>query len=709
MITLLALIVALVPQIIPAPAQMQVQDGSFILSEKTEKNIIFKLDPKCGLPEEGYTLEVTPRRIKAVASSEAGLFYARQTLSQLEMDGAVPCVKIKDYPRFRWRGFMVDAARHFMSVDEIKKHIDILSQYKINVMHWHLTDDQGWRIEIKKYPALTEVGASRIEFDGTVTEGYYTQEDVKEVVAYAAQHFITVVPEIEMPGHSMAAIRSIPELSCDKLPVKNFYTWGSPDIVLCPGSEFTFQFLEDVVAEVAPLFPGQYMHIGGDECKKVRWEKCPACQARIAAEGLKADDAGTAEEKLQSYAVKRMEGILAKYGKSLVGWDEILEGGLSPNATVMSWRGEKGGIQAAREGHDVVMTPGSGGLYLNHYQGDPKAEPECYAHHSVLQVPYDYNPVPAELTAEEAKHILGVQGNLWSEYIYSDAMRDYLTFPKMFAVAETAWTPLEKKDFASFCQRLDAACARLDAIGVTYHMPLPEQPGGSYGQMAFRDSAVLTFTTSRPMDMVYTLDGSKPTAASARYTGPIVVKESGLLRIATLSSYGKLSEERLITLEKMEPIPALHPENLTGKLSVRHTPGCFTIPHDIPFGTQWTCTELDDIRKLPKLYPFNGNMQDPKFFAAEAEGYFKVPETGTWQFSSLYDEVWIDGRLLIDNRGEIKKNFRHDGALVLEEGIHHVKVVFLSNVNGGWTTARNKGEVLTRLVGTEKWKNLSIR
>ncbi|MBR3990476.1 MAG: beta-N-acetylhexosaminidase, partial [Bacteroidales bacterium] len=339
MIKLLALIAALVPQLIPAPAHMQVQDGCFILSEKTQKNMVFKLDPKCGLPEEGYTLEVTPRRIKAVASTEAGLFYARQTLSQLEQDGSFPCVRIEDYPRFRWRGFMVDAARHFMSVDEIKKHIDILSQYKINVMHWHLTDDQGWRIEIKKYPLLTQVGATRTEFDGTVTKGYYTQEEVKEVVAYAAEHFITVVPEIEMPGHSMAAIRSIPELSCDKLPVKNFYTWGSPDIVLCPGSEFTFQFLEDVVAEVAPLFPGQYMHIGGDECKKVRWEKCPACQARIAAEGLKADDAGTAEEKLQSYAVKRMEGILAKYGKSLVGWDEILEGGLSPNATVMSWRG----------------------------------------------------------------------------------------------------------------------------------------------------------------------------------------------------------------------------------------------------------------------------------------------------------------------------------------------------------------------------------
>ena len=720
MIKLIAIIFALVPQIIPAPAEMQVRDGVFTVSEKNQ--VKYVLDSKAKIPAEGYTIDITRTRAKVVASTPAGLFYARQTIAQLEMAGQaghdvipgqtgnlIPCVKIKDYPRFRWRGLMIDASRHFMSVEQIKQHIDILSQYKINTLHWHLTDDQGWRIEIKKYPRLTEVGAVRTEFDGTVTEGYYTQEQVKEVVAYAAERFITVVPEIEMPGHSMAAIRSYPELSCDKQPVGNFYTWGSPDIVLCPGSEFTFQFLEDVIAEIAPLFPGQYVHIGGDECKKVRWEKCPACQARIAAEGLKADEKGTAEEKLQSYAVRRMEGILAKYGKSLVGWDEILEGGLSPNATVMSWRGEKGGIQAAREGHDVVMTPGSGGLYLNHYQGDPKAEPEGYAHHSILQVPYDYNPVPAELTAEEAKHILGVQGNLWSEFIYTDYMRDYLTFPKIFAVAETAWTPLEKKDFASFCQRLDAACQRLDALGVAYHMPLPEQPGGSISQIAFRDSAVLTFTVSRPMEMVYTLDGSKPTATSARYEKPIVVKESGMLRIASLSSYGKLSAERTVSFQKMEPIPALHPETLTGKLSVRHTPGAFIIPHDIPLNAVWTACELEDIRRIPKLYPFNGNMQDPKFFAAEAEGFFKVSDTDAWQFSSLYDEVWIDGRLVVDNRGDIKKNFRHDGSLVLEKGIHHVKVVYLSNVNGGWTTARNKGEVLVRRAGTEKWRNIDIR
>lgn len=705
MIKLLAILLALVPQIIPAPAEMQVQDGSFIVTEKNRSKMEFKLDPKCGLPEEGYTLEVTRTRVKAVASTEAGLFYARQTLSQLEQNGEIPCVKIKDYPRFSWRGYMVDASRHFLSVEKIKQYIDILARYKINRMHWHLTDDQGWRIEIKKHPPLTEIGAKRTEFDGSVTQGYYTQDQIREVVAYAAERFVTVVPEIEMPGHSMAAIRAYPELSCEKQPIGNFYTWGSPDVVLCPGSEFTFQLLEDVVAEVSALFPSEFFHIGGDECKKIRWQTCPACQARIKAEGLVADDEFIAEEKLQSYAVKRMEQILQKYGKRLVGWDEILEGGLSPNATVMSWRGEKGGIQAAREGHDVIMTPGTGGLYLNHYQGDPKAEPECYAHHSILQVPYDYNPVPAELTAEEAKHILGVQGNLWSEYIYSDYMRDYLTFPKMFAVAETAWTPLEKKDFPDFCARLDAACAWLDTQGVAYHMPLPEQPGGSCSQIAFEDKAVLEFTTSRPMTMVYTLDGSEPTASSARYEGPITVKESGMLRIASLTNYGKLSLVRDIVLEKMQPIPALHPENPEG-IRCRSTVGAFRIPYDISQDAVWTPNQVKSLREIPKIYPQDYNMQKPQFFAAEAEGYFKVSSTDTWYFSTLYDELWIDGRLVVDNRGEVKKNYRHDGTLVLEEGIHHFRLVFLSNVTGGWITARNKGEVLTRKAGSDDWKSL---
>ena len=366
---LLTLILAAALQLIPAPAQIQVRGGSFKVDPA---KMSFVADPASGLPEEGYTIDVTRARVKVVASTEAGLFYARQTLRQLEENGRIPCVKITDYPRFRWRGFHVDPCRHFLSVEETKKQIDILSSYKMNVMHWHLTDDQGWRIEIKRYPRLTEVGGARTEFDGSVHEGYYTQDQIREVVAYAAERHVTVVPEIEMPGHARAAIAAYPGLSCTKETEHPQNMWGSPNIVMCPGSEFTFEFLAGVIDEVCALFPSEYIHIGGDECLKVKWEHCPACQARIRAEGLKADATGTAEEKLQSYAVHRMEGILAAHGRKLIGWDEILEGGLSPNATVMSWRGEKGGIAAALEGHDVIMTPSKEGMYLDHVQGDPK-------------------------------------------------------------------------------------------------------------------------------------------------------------------------------------------------------------------------------------------------------------------------------------------------------------------------------------------------
>ena len=441
--------------IIPAPVSTEVGDGSYKMTGK-KNEIVMRVDRRMDLPsKEGYVLTVDAKGIKAKAPSEAGLFYARQTLSQLiRPDGTVPYVKIVDYPRFAWRGVHIDPCRHFLSVEEVKKEIDILSQYKINTMHWHLTDDQGWRIEIKKYPRLTEVGAWRTEFEGGTHGGFYTQDEIREIVAYAAERFVTIVPEIEMPGHAMAAIRSYPELSCTMEPVGNFANWGTSDLVYCPGKETMFEFMDNVIAEVAALFPSEYIHIGGDECPKTRWEKCPDCQARIQAEGLVADEHFTAEEKLQSYAVRRAEKILEKYGRKLIGWDEILEGGLSPNATVMSWRGEKGGIAAALEGHDVIMTPGSEGMYFDHYQGDSRVEPVTIGKLTTLQKVYNYDPIPAALKENgKAHHVKGVQANLWSEYIYSDAQRDYMLFPRAFALAEIAWSPVEVKNFDDFCAR----------------------------------------------------------------------------------------------------------------------------------------------------------------------------------------------------------------------------------------------------------------
>ena len=702
---LLTLLATAIINIIPEPVSVQVQDGCFNMKGCKDR-IHCTIDPSSGIAPEGYTLTVTRKRIDITASDEAGIFYAKQTLNQLvQPDGKVPCVKITDYPRFKWRGFHIDPCRHFLSVDEIKKQIDILSQYKMNRMHWHLTEDQGWRIEIKKYPRLTEVGAWRTEFDGSVYGGYYTQDEIRDVVAYAAERFVTVVPEIEMPGHAISAIRAYPWLSCTGEEVKTFYTWGTPDISLCPGKESTFEFLDDVIAEVVELFPSEYIHIGGDECRKNRWENCPLCQARINELGLVSDEKGTAVEKLQSYAVNRMEGILAKYGRKLIGWDEILEGGLTPGATVMSWRGEEGGIKAAADGHDVIMTPGSGGMYLDHYQGDPKIEPVAIGKYTTLEKAYSYDPVPKVLVENGmAGHVIGVQCNNWSEYIYTDSHRDYMLFPRAFAVAEIAWTQLDRKDWESFNHRVDAACKKLDERGVTFHIPLPEQPEGSCNELAFIDKTTVKLKTTRPERIVYTLDGSEPTAASAEYTSPLEFTSDAVLKTASVTSWGRMSNVRTINIRKMDPLPAMAPGNVFEGMHARRADGRFLNWNEAT-GAEWHEVEMERLRDLATLEPYDRNLPDStRFYAAEAEACFKVKETGVYRFSSDCDAVWIDGRLLIDNGDEIKRYSRHDAELALEKGIHKVRAVFVFNILGGWNTLKNKTDVQIRKSGDDEWK-----
>ena len=511
------------PALIPAPVSMSMLKGSFVFTAKT-KIIIPSPDtetkiaadflaqlvnnPTGTIPEvvqgtrpekgsvlmaydtavknpEGYKLAITPKRIVITAKSPAGFFYAVQTIRQLLpvqvenkklVEGltlAVPACIIEDEPRFPYRGMHLDVSRHFFPVESIKKYIDILALHKINTFHWHLTDDQGWRIEIKKYPKLTETGAYRketvvghagrppLKFDGIRYGGFYTQEEVKEIVAYAKARFITVIPEIEMPGHAMAALASYPSLGCTGGPYEVNTKWGVMDDVFCAGKEETFTFLEDVLTEVIDLFPGTYIHIGGDECPKARWQKCPLCQKRIREEGLKD------EHELQSYFIRRIEKFLTSKGRKLIGWDEILEGGLAPEATVMSWRGIKGGIAAAQLKHDVIMTPNTY-VYLDYYQCEPQDQPLAIGGYLPLERVYSFNPVPADLTPEEQKYIIGFQGNVWAEYIATPEHMQYMAFPRAFAVAETAWTPDGKKDFEDFLARLNVLKQRYDALGINY-------------------------------------------------------------------------------------------------------------------------------------------------------------------------------------------------------------------------------------------------
>ena len=544
--------------------KLKVSTGYEVRLSDKKGNITIQITPSLKMAEEGYRLSVTAKGVTIKAKTANGAFYGMQSFMQLlpaqvesatKVEGVkwvAQCCNIEDAPRFGYRGFHLDPCRHFITVENVKKQLDLMSMFKVNTMHFHLTEDQGWRIEIKKYPKLTTIGSIRTEGDGSSYGGYYTQEQIKEIVDYAAKRYITVIPEIDLPGHMMAAIAAYPNLSCKGEKWSPRTVWGIEDLVMCAGKEDMFNFLGDIFDEIVPLFPGKYFHIGGDECPKTSWKNCPTCQKRIKDEGLQAEGKHTAEERLQSYVIKRVEKMLEKRGRKIIGWDEILEGGLSENATVMSWRGTQGGIEAAMQKHDVIMTPGSDGMYLDWYQGDSKIEPVTIpSPPRYLSSTYNYNPVPDTIkTLGLAHHILGVQCNNWSEYMYTNAKMEYMMYPRAVALSEIAWSPLNKKNFKDFCRRLDANSIRLDEHNITYHMPLPEQPYGSCDKVVITKDTTVTFTTSRPIKMVYTLDGTTPTPSSTVYTVPISVSGNTIIRIATVLPTGKMSKIRTVEVEK---------------------------------------------------------------------------------------------------------------------------------------------------------------
>ena len=505
------------------------------------------------LPAEGYELNVDGEGIEVRASQFPGFLYALQSLEQLlpaavygtepAPDAAweVPCVKIADAPRFAYRGMHLDVARHFFSVDEVKRYIDVMAIHKLNTLHWHLTDDQGWRIEIKRYPELTAVGSIRKAtvvrkewgtYDGTPYGGFYTQDEIRDVVKYAADRGVTVIPEIDLPGHMLAALTAYPELGCTGGPYEVWGRWGVADDVLCPGREKTFEFLEGVLTEVMELFPSEYIHIGGDECPKVRWEKCPRCQAKIRQLGLKDDGEHTAEHYLQSYVTDRIGKFLAQHGRRIIGWDEILEGRAPSDAVVMSWRGSEGGIAAAKLGHDVIMTPNSH-FYFDYYQSlDTDAEPFGIGGYIPMEQVYSYDPAFPELTPEQQKHILGVQANLWTEYVLSDEHLEYMLLPRLAALSEVQWCQPETKDWNRFIGsfRMDEIYSQMGyefakhIFGVTASYAVDPEKGG----------VVMTLTTQGGAPIRYTLDGSDPTASSPLYKAPVTIGESCTFKAAAL-------------------------------------------------------------------------------------------------------------------------------------------------------------------------------
>jgi hexosaminidase len=717
------------PSIIPKPLHMDVGSGIFhltletkividskssearevgeFLAEKLRRSTGYPLDigPKAGkvkdgsillrtadspakMGNEGYRLSSSKSGVKIEAFTAAGLFYGVQTLLQLlpaevegqmqpaDADWSIPFVRIEDAPRFVWRGAHLDVGRHFFPKEFIKKYIDLLAMYKINTFHWHLTEDQGWRIEIKKYPRLTDIGAWRRETmdDGTPHGGFYTQDDIREVVAHAKKRFVSVIPEIELPGHCQAALAAYPELSCSGGPFKVGTEWGIIYDVYCPGNDQTFEFLQDVLSEVIDLFPSDYIHIGGDEVPKLRWQNCAKCQARIRQEGL--ED----EQELQSYFVKRIESFLNGKGKRLVGWDEILEGGLAPNATVMSWRGVIGGIEAANSGHDVVMTPTSH-CYFDYYQG-LFDEPWAIGGFLPLDKVYSFEPVPAELSEAKARHVLGAQANVWTEYIEDSQQAEYMLLPRILALSEVVWTKKDLRSFPDFSGRIVTHYDRLAAKGVNFRLPPPDGLGGK--KLISEPTQVQIFPPFPGAEVRFTMDGTDPTRESPLLpAGPIDIANSAVVKARTFLRRGRMSRVISTSFSRIDP-------DRNGLDYFYYEGDWLRLP------------DLDGMKPLRAGVCYDISFepagQRGENFALLFNGYLDVPQPGEYTFTISADDgaaLVIDGQEVVRNDGlfwipELS------GRIQLEAGYHSLRISYFQK------TGDRRLDILCEGPGLEK-------
>ncbi len=692
--------------IIPAPASLIKAPGSFSFTNNTVikadkptdkavellkdflannrhlKNKIIKYSPKIkgkgsaiiltqhgaeNLPNEGYKLTVTPGRITVIGKG-AGMFYGIQTLIQLfPVDATaanlIPCLSIQDEPRFGYRGMMLDVSRHFFNVAEVKKVIDLMAAYKLNNFHWHLVDGVGWRIEIKKYPKLTEVGGTRLQTmfgsnrdwpDNQPYTGFYTQDEIRDVVKYAADRYINVVPEIEMPAHSDAALRAYPELRCT--PDTAIKNPASTADLYCPTEE-TFTFLENVLTEVMELFPSNYIHIGGDEAYKQPWKESAFCQNLIKQLNLKDENA------LQSYFIQRIEKFLNSKGRSIIGWDEILEGGLAPNATVMSWTGERGGIMAAQQKHNVIMTPQTTGLYFDHYQSRSPLEPVSFGRYAVFSETYNYEPVPKVLTDDEKKYIIGVQGNLWTEYVPSVAKLQYQILPRVFALSEIAWSKPGNKDYKNFSEvRLAKHFERLDAMHYNYRVPTAFE---TIDTMMIGSQFVMAPKSVIPgAKIFYTLNGRDPLDTDLPYNAPVTItvpaNEKRVFKAVVITPSGRRSLPTSTVMLNQSPIQAVAYTGNNQGLKYTFIKGSFTNPDQLDYaakGDTGTAKNLDNA-DLRKKEPNAGIIYD---------GYIAIPADGIYNFTlgSYNDtQLFVDDINLPDN----------EGAISLLKGYHKIRI-----------------------------------
>lgn len=684
-----------------------------LTSERPEGNYIEFMPPgvlaHATVPsrDEIYAMHIEPARIR-IQGFAAARFYGIQTLLQLlpiapDSRAKIPTMRVVDQPRFRYRGMHLDVSRHFQPVEFVKKFIEQMAQYKFNYFHWHLTDDQGWRIEIKKYPRLTTVGANRPETmvdrnfspyigDGKPHGGFYTQEQIKEVVAYAKERHITVIPEIELPGHASAALAAYPQFGCKTdYEYKVQTTWGIFKEVFCPTEE-TFKFLEDVLDETIALFPDSpYIHIGGDEVLKDHWKESEFVQELKRRENLKD------EYEVQSYFIRRIERHLSKRGKKMIGWDEILEGGLAPNATVMSWRGMRGGIEAAKSKHDVIMTPTTH-VYFDYGQGDPAYEPLNIGSYVPLSKVYSFEPVPPELTPDEAKYVIGGQANIWTEYMKTPQHIEYMAFPRMLALSEVLWSKKEDRDFADFQRRLNSILLRLDKQGVNYRIP---EPGGLQNIVTESDRVSIELQPAAGTRVHYTTDGTTPDERSAVYSRPIEVRlgegEVKTLKTIVVNAAGRKSVVYAATIVRGK---MREPDATTAA-----KPGL-----SFNFTTSETLFEggpspIVGETRSTSLNQFAQRADLKKPFTVTFEGYFRVPEDGVYEFQvdSTWDATVVlgDGKI-IDGAGTKDRNIR-SAIVPLKAGLHKMSIRY--NHRGGDSSFRFrwgiKGRGLTQAWGGE--------
>lgn len=645
---------------------------------------------------DAYDISISPNEVLIKGNNAASVFYGIQSLIQILpakkkkiTSFELPVCDIKDSANFKWRGIHLDVCRHFFPVEFVKKTIDMAAKLKLNTFHWHLTEDQGWRIEIKEYPKLTEIGAWRNKtlighafespekFDSTRHGGFYTQEQIKDVVEYAKKRFVTIVPEIEMPGHAVAALASYPDYSCTGKQLEVESKWGVFDDVYCAGKETTFFFLEDILSEVIDLFPGDYIHIGGDECPKSRWKECEDCQNRIKSENL--ED----EHELQSYFIKRIEKFLNSKGKKLIGWDEILEGGLSETAAVMSWRGESGGIEAAMSGNYVVMSPNETN-YFDHYQGEMN-EPLAIGGLTTLKDVYNYQPVPESLKEQYEKYVLGAQANLWTEYIPTEEHAEYMLYPRLCALSEVLWTDKKSRNWEEFVNNLEAFYKHLDVWGIQYRLNSPV--GIPKLTRSLEDTVTVKLENDLPgIPVFYTLDGSDPTLISSKYESPLKLKLDSFITIKAASIKRNRKQSPIVegTYEKMTYYEPVNTQNYSYGITYNYYEG-----------------EFSSAKKIDALEIYNGVVSTLKlpedksenFFAVKYQGYFKVPSDGVYTFyltSSDGAVLYIYDKLVVDNDGFHWATTK-SGKIALRKGLQPFRLNYFKGKGNSYFDVKVEG------------------